>query len=136
MKDSRFTLFVAALCIVGYGWIVVNSVWGGGVSFHTVCFFKMVTGIPCPSCGTTRSIVHLMHGDIAGALQTNPFGLLAGICLVAVPAWLLSDSIRNTSTFVLAWHKAESVLSQKPWIAVTLIMAVIANWGWNIVKGL
>jgi len=41
------------------------------------CPFKAVTGIPCPTCGTARSLVHLAHGDIAGALILNPLFSLA-----------------------------------------------------------
>jgi len=40
------------------------------------CVFRAATGIPCPSCGTTRSLVHLAHGDIAGSLILNPLFFL------------------------------------------------------------
>jgi hypothetical protein len=43
------------------------------------CVFKTFTGIPCPTCGTTRSLVHLAHGDIAGSLILNPLFSLAMI---------------------------------------------------------
>lgn len=43
------------------------------------CPFRAVTGIPCPSCGTTRSLVHLAHGDIAGSFILNPLFSLAMI---------------------------------------------------------
>lgn len=41
------------------------------------CLFRAFTGIPCPSCGSTRSLVHLAHGDIAGSLVLNPLFSLA-----------------------------------------------------------
>jgi len=43
------------------------------------CPFRTVTGIPCPSCGTTRSLVHLAHGDIADSFILNPLFSLAMI---------------------------------------------------------
>ena len=27
------------------------------------CFFYQATGIPCPGCGLTRSVLSLLHGD-------------------------------------------------------------------------
>jgi len=41
------------------------------------CLFRSFTGISCPTCGTTRSLVHLAHGDVTGSLILNPlFSLL------------------------------------------------------------
>lgn len=41
------------------------------------CPFREATGIPCPSCGMTRSLVHLAHGDLAGSLTLNPLFSMA-----------------------------------------------------------
>ena len=41
-------------------------------SFAPVCAFRHLTGIPCPTCGSTRSVVFLAHGDIAAAFTMNP----------------------------------------------------------------
>ena len=49
-----------------------------------LCIFRRVTGIPCPSCGMTRSFISLFSGDIASAFFMHPlfwlvpviFGLL------------------------------------------------------------
>jgi hypothetical protein len=43
------------------------------------CPFKAFTGIPCPTCGTTRSLMHLAHGDLAGSLILNPLFSLSMI---------------------------------------------------------
>jgi hypothetical protein len=40
------------------------------------CVFKGLTGIPCPTCGSTRSVIHLSHGDISAALFMNPLSAL------------------------------------------------------------
>jgi hypothetical protein len=42
--------------------------------------FKGLTGIPCPTCGSTRSVVHLSHGDFLSAFVMNP---LATLCLMS-----------------------------------------------------
>jgi Flp pilus assembly pilin Flp len=48
------------------------------------CVFKALTGLPCPTCGSTRSITHLSHGDFSSAFVMNP------LMVVAVGAALLS----------------------------------------------
>ncbi len=50
--------------------------------FVPQCPFRTLTGLPCPTCGATRSLIHLAHGDIIDALMMNP--LAAGGVLVAV----------------------------------------------------
>lgn len=41
------------------------------------CPFRMITGFACPGCGTTRGLHQLLHGNLAGAFQLNPFLILA-----------------------------------------------------------
>ena len=40
------------------------------------CGFKRITGLPCPACGLTRSLICVAHGDIGEAIILNPVGLL------------------------------------------------------------
>jgi hypothetical protein len=58
-----------------------------------VCPFRLVTGLPCPGCGLTRSWVYLAHGDFSEALRANPFGYVtmaaAAVLIVAVLAALV-----------------------------------------------
>jgi hypothetical protein len=35
------------------------------------CVFKQLTGIPCPTCGITRTAGFLVHGDIRAAWNTS-----------------------------------------------------------------
>ena len=48
-----------------------------------LCPFHWATGLPCPGCGLTRSVVALAHGDLAGALFFHPLGPLVAAGLVA-----------------------------------------------------
>lgn len=53
-----------------------------GHVFH-LCLFKRLTGVPCPTCGSTRSILHLLEGDLAGAVRMQPFMFVAAVVLTA-----------------------------------------------------
>src|SRR5687768_7147661 len=54
----------------------------------TVCTFKAVTGLPCMTCGSTRTLGLLFRGDVGNALSMNPLATVAGIGLAA---WGLGD---------------------------------------------
>lgn len=47
-----------------------------GLSLPDLCVFRGITGIPCPGCGLTRSIVSAIHGDIEMSLSHHRLGLL------------------------------------------------------------
>ena len=41
------------------------------------CGFKTITGLPCPTCGLTRTIIALSRGDLDRALFINPLAAIA-----------------------------------------------------------
>jgi len=47
-----------------------------GHRFGAGCSFLKATGQPCPSCGMTRSWVHLARGDVLQAFTYNAAGAL------------------------------------------------------------
>ena len=60
----------------------------------TCPFFKF-TGIPCPSCGLTRSLISLSQGDFKTSWQYHSFGLvLTAIATVTIP-YILTELILN-----------------------------------------
>jgi hypothetical protein len=40
------------------------------------CLFRSLTGVPCPTCGITRALMHFSRGEMAMALLQNPLFLL------------------------------------------------------------
>lgn len=41
--------------------------------FGGVCYFKRITGIPCPGCGLTRSFLLILQGKFSQAWELHPF---------------------------------------------------------------
>lgn len=123
-------------CLAGYIWlyfsITKNLTENNSVE---VCLIKHVTNIPCPSCGSTRSIVSLSKGDFIGALVLNPMGYLIALIMLISPIWIVSDVIAGSNTLFSSYQKLEAYL-KKPKYAIPLALLIIANWAWNIFKGL
>lgn len=49
--------------------------------FHTTCPSVIIFGYPCPGCGLTRGMLHLLKGDFAGAWNDNPSIFLICACV-------------------------------------------------------
>lgn len=136
MKRNRLYLFLSAACVVGLAWIMItynrNSSTEGDPG---VCLFKRLTTLPCPSCGSTRSVLAILKGDFSGALMLNPIGFILMFFLLLTPGWILLDVTGNKSSLYNFFRKGEQFLQRK-WVASIAILIVFANWIWNICKGL
>jgi hypothetical protein len=134
-RNKLYTL-ISLACIAGYVWLYFNLNSGPGVNDSTpVCLFKLVTNVPCPTCGATRSVLAITNGDFINAVLINPLGYLIACIMTILPIWTAFDFISKRNSLQLAYKKAEGYL-RKPNVAVPLILLVILNWIWNISKGL
>jgi Protein of unknown function (DUF2752) len=134
MSRNRLYLLIGTMIAAGYGWLAYAWDKAHQDSF-TPCLFKNVTGIACPSCGTTRSVLHIAKGHFAEAILINPLGLLMAALMVILPVWIVYDLAFKKSSLYNSYRKFEAVLKIK-WIAILLAILIILNWIWNIQKGL
>lgn len=103
----------------------------GHIVWTTVCPFKLITGIPCPGCGGLRAAQALMQGDILHALWLNPLSVLLIVWAAVSAVWLAVDILRDSNSYVNLYHR------HTPKVLLIIIVAVlVANWIFNIVKGL
>ena len=133
-RKRRIYSFFIGLIILGYSWIVLIF-FSGIKSEIIVCPIKTVTGFPCPSCGSTRAVFKILRGEFLEAIYINPLGILLIILAFICPIWLIYDFLTKKETLWIFYNRFESFINQKK-IAIPLILLVIANWIWNILKGL
>lgn len=127
-------MILTIACLAGYIWLYVNvKYYVNGSHEIGVCIIKHTTNVPCPSCGSTRSVLSAFQGNIAGAFMLNPFGLIIVVILIVSPVWILSDKILKKESFWIFYQKMEQWLKIKP-VAFMAILLVLANWIWNIYK--
>ena len=94
-----------------------------------VCFFKVVTGCPCPTCGATRAFGRLFAMDALGALSMNP---LVALGALAVALWGAADLA------LWPWGRALSLELSPRASRVTRAVAValiLVNWAYLIAAG-
>jgi len=70
------------------------------------CTFKVMSGLPCPSCGMTTSFALLVRGDVVNSLRANAVGtMLAALCLALIP-WGLASVVRGRPLFIASLENA------------------------------
>ncbi len=95
----------------------------------TLCAFKQLTGLPCPTCGGTRALGRLAALDPAGAFAMNPLAVAVG---VGVALWAVAD-------LVLLPRRQSLRLEVRPDVAFALRVAAVvlaaANWAYLVLAG-
>ena len=112
------------LSFLGAALVPVSFVTNG----PSLCPFKMLTGLPCPGCGMTRSVVTLLHGDLGASLFYHPLGIvIVALCfaLVLADGWAWWRETRTvpapSSTASLMSHL---MLTPAPWLALVVLTVV------------
>jgi hypothetical protein len=124
-------------CSVAYTWIGLHQ-WNKTTETNRhipVCLIKEVSNVPCPSCGSTRSITALISADFYTALITNPIGYIIAVILIVTPPWIIFDFVTSRSTFHSAFKSVETWLQRRQ-VAFIFWTLVLLNWIWNIQKEL
>jgi hypothetical protein len=94
-----------------------------------VCVFKLLTGLPCPTCGGTRALGRLFALDLAGAFAMNP--LVAAGAILLVP-WALADLLLLTRGRAL---DAQAGPKLALFLRAAAVFLVLANWAWLVAAG-
>jgi hypothetical protein len=109
---------------------------GGAVSLlhldrlpFTLCAFKQLTGLPCPTCGSTRALGQLALFDLGSAFAMNPLAATAAFVLLA---WALADLAllprRLSVRLVLRPDVA-------PWVRLAFLLLAASNWVFLLLSG-
>jgi hypothetical protein len=109
--EFLFLVVSSVTAVSCFVWLALGLPWPG-------CWFRRLTGLPCPTCGATRSAFSLAHGDLTAAFRDNPLIFVcyagtiilnlycAGVLLFQFPrlrlAGLPSDVKRHLCVLVFA----------------------------------
>lgn len=136
---NKVQKIVVATCTLGYFIIfqAIDTQKNIVANQHQIgfCIFKKLTSFPCPSCGSTRSVLLLCKGLFLQSINTNPIGLIIFLYLIIAPILLVIDLVFNKNLLSICYLKLGHLLKQPP-IFITILTLVILNWVWNISKHL
>ena len=100
-----------------------------------LCPFAVMTGLPCPGCGLTRSWVAFMHGDVGSAFTFNVFGpvflVLTAVTVVAATVTL----VRRRGAPLAGWRDRAlgpvGAVLLGVWLAYGFVRILDAAFGWG-----
>jgi hypothetical protein len=112
MRPARIQgLGLAALMVA-----LAGSSWGGLPLPLWSCPIRQLTGVPCPTCYLTRSVLATLRGDLAGAVRLHAFGPPL-VLLAAGLLWhqlMLGRAVDRRA--LAAWIVASSFLAWLYWL--------------------
>lgn len=94
------------------------------------CAFKTITGLPCPTCGVTRTVIALSRGDIARGVAMNPLAALA--CVVGAVYLLYAAAVL---IFRLPRLRPTLTAIDARLLRIAAVTALAVNWLWLIADG-
>lgn len=104
-----------------------TRVYLAGHPLNIQCAFQASTGLPCPTCGITRSVVMSLHGQFADAWHMAPAGPVAFAGMVLFGLAMLA--------FAFLQQRSVAVPTASRWLrqgglAYAFILTVVWLGGW------
>jgi len=121
--ERLWGLVLAGTALFGVGWLFSGMP-------TPLCPFHAITGLPCPSCGMTRGIRCLLHGNFAAAFFFNPLGMTAlmGIAVYVIYAGVVVLGKQPR----LRWEPISKRMALL--IRTSLFFLVALNWIYLILR--
>lgn len=92
------------------------------------CSFKVLVGVPCPSCGMTTAWAHTLHGEVVGALRSNVGGTLLCLADLVVVPWLLASALAGR------WMLMAPRDRPIAWMAIVFVVITLSDWAFRMVR--
>jgi hypothetical protein len=88
------------------------------------CPFFSLTGLPCVTCGATRSAIALLHGDFLAALRWNPLAFVAFCAVIAFDLYAATVLVfQRPRLRIVDWS-----FPQKNAARIAAISLLVLNW--------
>ena len=94
------------------------------------CWFKRLTGLGCPGCGLTRSVICLVHGNFLAAWDFNPGGYVFALLITAQLPYRIAQIWRIRYGFA-PWCLTNATLGAASLAALALLVQWIVRWWGN-----
>lgn len=117
-----------SVALVG-GWlgIIAVATWLSARTGRevTLCFFKLVTGKPCATCGSTRGVLAMLAGNVGQAFSYNPMVFT----IFSIAALMLAVRLTLGRAVRVEMSRGESRIT---WVLAGGAFA--ANWAYVLLR--
>jgi Protein of unknown function (DUF2752) len=98
-------------------WFAVGLPWPS-------CVFHDLTGLPCVTCGATRSVIEILHGHFVAAAKWNPLVFVAVCCLLLFNVYAFLVLITRAPRLRVAqWNAGDKKIAR-----ITIVGLLATNW--------
>ncbi len=101
-----------------------------GIPLPESCWFKRLTGLGCPGCGLTRSVICLVHGNFLRAWDFNPGGYIFFLLMAAQLPYRIAQIWRIRRGFT-PWCLTNATLAVACLASLVLLVQWIVRWWGN-----
>ena len=114
-------LVTVTAAAMGAAWFALHLPWPR-------CNFRALFGIPCFTCGSTRSAIALLQGDVSGAWSWNPLATIAMLAIALFDVYALGVLVSRAPRLRIDLGRAKW-----PIVLVLLVLAA-TNWVFLLVR--
>ncbi len=102
---------------VGAVWLTLGVTWPR-------CPFLVLTGLPCVTCGATRSTLAFLHGHFLSALGWNPLAFFALVSLIVFDLYAAMVLIRARPRLRIV----DLSTAEKNAVRIAVLCLLALNW--------
>jgi hypothetical protein len=102
---------------VGAAWLALGLTWPR-------CPFLVLTGLPCVTCGATRSTLAFLHGHFLSALGWNPLAFFALVSVLVFDLYAAMVLIGGRPRLRIV----DSSTAEKNVLRIAVVCLLALNW--------
>jgi hypothetical protein len=111
---------VSAASIAGAAiWLALALPW-------PFCIFHKLTGLPCLTCGSTRSMIAIFHGNLFTALRWNPLAFFAFLGVILFDVYAVVVLVGRTARLRLV----DCGALEKNAVRIAVLALLLLNWAY------
>jgi hypothetical protein len=128
MRDGAVGVHSREAAITGVSAVPLGAVCLGmaapnvDLNGPVMCPFRLATGLPCPFCGMTRSLVALGQGRLDASFDLSPLGPFIPLVALAAGAAAMTALARGRAA---RWP---------PWVLALGALLLAGSWGLQLAR--
>ena len=119
--DHELIWLSASVAAIGLaaGWFLLGLPWPR-------CAFHDLTGLPCVTCGMTRTAIQFFQGHFLAAFHWNPLVFVVLCSLSIFNAYALFVLVTRAPRLRLVFNSR----GEKQYVRIIAITVLLLNWGY------